>query len=686
MSTPPLLLGVTLLFWGWQTGTFWLGVLAALSIESCRLTKARWDFPQSDLNRIFNLCTAMFLGSWVIAFATSDAANALGGLMKSGSFAARAESLNKSVRAVLKVFQWLPLSFLPIVLAQVYGQRERMDLATFSMWLRRRRARGEIASADSGLNVSWPYFALCLLAACSANERTLWFTAGLILLSAWALWTSRQRGFSATRWAIVLLAAVSLGFVLQMGLRGLQQLVQRLDNAIIAGMVSNTGFDAKESRTMIGAVGKVKQSGSILLRLETDGQSPPGLLREAVYNRYKEPMWIAANRNFTSVVPEADGFTWNLLNVTNAARAVTIAGYLPGGKGLLALPFGTTRLEELGVFILETNVLAAVFSAAGPGFVRFRAAYDAGSSLDGVPEKDDLEVPDQERATMSRVADELNLHQLSPEERLAALRKFFASHFRYSTWLDERHRSRSRDTALARFLQQHRTGHCEYFAAATTLLLRQAGIPARYVVGYSVQEKRRKQWVVRGRHAHAWCLAYVNGAWRDIDNTPAEWSAIEDARAPWWEAMTDAWSRVWFEFSKWRWGGSEWRRYLLWLVVPLLLLAAGRIVFQKQWRRTGNPAASPARPRLWPGLDSEFYAIERELEKRGLERRAGETFSAWLARLERDGGVSTTGLHPLLQLHYRLRFDPEGLGRDDRAVLESSVAAWRDKSVSMQGK
>ena len=686
MSTPPLLLGATLLFWGWQTGTLWLGVLAALALESCRLTKARWDFPQSDLNRIFNLCTTLFLGSWVIAFATGDAATALGGLMKGGSFAARAESLNKSARAVLKIFQWLPLSFLPIALAQAFGQREKMDFATFSMWLRRRRARGELAGADSGLNVSWPYFALCLLAACSANERTLWFTGGLIVLSAWALWTSRQRGFSATRWAAVLLAAVSLGFVLQMGLRGLQQLVQRLDNAFIAGMVGNTGFDAKESRTMIGAVGKVKQSGSILLRLETDGQSPPGLLREAVYDLYKEPMWVASKRNFGAVVSEADGFTWNLLNATNTAKSVTIAGYLPGGKGLLALPFGTTRLEELGVFILKTNLLAAVLSEAGPGFVQFRAAYDAGVSLDSAPDKDDLEVPEQELPTMKRVAGELNLRQLSPEEKLATLRKFFADHFHYSTWLDEGHRSRSSETALARFLEQHRTGHCEYFAAATTLLLRQAGIPARYVVGYSVQEKRGRQWVVRGRHAHAWCLAYVNGAWRDIDNTPAEWSAIEDARAPWWESVTDAWSRVWFEFSKWRWGGSDWRRYLLWLVVPLLLLAAGRIIFQKQWRRTGNSVATLARPRLWPGLDSEFYAVERVLEQRGLERRAGETFSAWLARLERDGGVNAEELRPLLQLHYRLRFDPKGLGGNDRAALGSAVAAWSEKAFATRGR
>ena len=686
MSTPPFLLGATLVFWGWQTGTFWLGVLAAMAIESCRLVKARWDFPQSDLNRIFNLCTAMFLGSWVVAFATSDAAGALGSLMKSGSFASRAESLNKSARAVLKVFQWLPLSFLPIALAQAYGQRDKLDLATFSMWLRRRRARGEAASEGSGLNVSWPYFALCLLAACSANERTLWFTGGLIVLSSWALWTSRQRGYSARRWATVLLTALALGFVFQMGLRGLQQLVRQLDNALVSRLAGARGFDAKETRTMIGAVGRVKQSGSIVLRLATDGQNPPGLLREAVYNRYQEPIWGSSRRTFTSIDSEADGLTWNLLDATNAAKSVSIAGYLPDGKGLLALPGGATRLEELGVFILKTNALGAVLSEAGPGFVQFRARYDAGVALDAAPDKDDLDVPEQERDALRRLVTELQLNPGQAEEALAALRTFFLEHFHYSTWLDENHQAKAQETALNKFLLKNRSGHCEYFAAATTLLLRAAGIPARYVVGYSVQEKRGKEWLVRGRHAHAWSIAYVNGAWRDVDNTPSEWSAIEDARAPWWEKVTDAWSRAGFEYSKWRWGGSEWRRYLLWLVVPLLLLAAGRIVFQKQWRRTGKSAGASIRPQVWPGLDSEFYAIERTLVERGLERRVGETFSAWLARIERDGGLETEELRPLLRLHYRLRFDPEGLGGNDRALLGSSVAAWSAKVTAAQGK
>ena len=67
MTTPPLLLGATLLFWGWQTGLPWLGALAAFAIESSRVFRARWDFPQSDLDRIYNLCTALFFGCCFLA-------------------------------------------------------------------------------------------------------------------------------------------------------------------------------------------------------------------------------------------------------------------------------------------------------------------------------------------------------------------------------------------------------------------------------------------------------------------------------------------------------------------------------------------------------------------------------------------------------------------------------------------
>ena len=181
---------------------------------------------------------------------------------------------------------------------------------------------------------------------------------------------------------------------------------------------------------------------------------------------------------------------------------------------------------------------------------------------------------------------------------------------------------------------------------------------------------------MRQRHAHAWCLAWVNGAWRDVDNTPAGWADIETGRASSWEAIADAWSRVWFEFSKWRWGWGEWKRYLSWLLMPLLLFAGWRLLSQKQWSRArrNEPARDSSVRRM--GLDSEFYRVERILAESGAERRPGETLSAWLARAEQAGLAGSEELRGLLNLHYRLRFDPAGLNPEERTRLKLQVTSW----------
>lgn len=100
-----------------------------------------------------------------------------------------------------------------------------------------------------------------------------------------------------------------------------------------------------------------------------------------------------------------------------------------------------------------------------------------------------------------------------------------------------------------------RSGHCEYFAAATVLLLKTLGIPARYATGYSVHEYSdlEKAFVVRQRHAHAWTLVYLNGSWQDFDTTPASWIAVEEEAASKWAGLPDLWSWFVYTLSKWRW-------------------------------------------------------------------------------------------------------------------------------------
>ena len=57
------------------------------------------------------------------------------------------------------------------------------------------------------------------------------------------------------------------------------------------------------------------------------------------------------------------------------------------------------------------------------------------------------------------------------------------------------------------------------------LLLRQAGIPARYARGYSVDPSDTMDgWsLVRARQAHAWAVAYVDDEWVNMDTTPGTW-------------------------------------------------------------------------------------------------------------------------------------------------------------------
>lgn len=84
-------------------------------------------------------------------------------------------------------------------------------------------------------------------------------------------------------------------------------------------------------------------------------------------------------------------------------------------------------------------------------------------------------------------------------------------------------------SALDAFLLETKDGYCVQFASAATLLLRAAGIPARYVQGYVVSDLNPRtaddgslEYVanVRDTAAHAWVEVYIDGlGWRTYEAT-----------------------------------------------------------------------------------------------------------------------------------------------------------------------
>ena len=78
------------------------------------------------------------------------------------------------------------------------------------------------------------------------------------------------------------------------------------------------------------------------------------------------------------------------------------------------------------------------------------------------------------------------------------------------------------------FLEDAPSGYCVHYATAAAVLLRAAGIPARYVEGYLVQVTQGEPTTVRGLHAHAWVEYYLDGlGWLVLEATPSEGTTPE---------------------------------------------------------------------------------------------------------------------------------------------------------------
>ncbi len=688
MKPPPILLGAALLFWGWQTDFVLPAMLMALILESPRWTKLRWELVDEDFSRIWVFCTLLFLGAAIYAFTSNEGPADFRGLFQNPGFLTQRNAGAASAKTAAAMVRWLPMIFFFFIAAQAYSSREGVPMETISLILRRRWRKAQKAGLPKPpshvVNISYPYFGICLLAACAHSGEDGKFFWGLAALLAWALWSQRCRRFSAALWALLLSFAIVLGYGGQRGISHLQRYLETINAQWLAGF-ARRDVDPGRNRTAIGQIGRIKTSGNIVIRLETRPLvPPPPLLREASYRTFKVQTWYSGN---VKTEPEpinaspTNKETWVLLPTKTNTSSVQIACYLETGKrfsgnrtGLLPLASGSGQLDHLPAYLLNKTKTGGVL-AEGPGLVIFDDLYGQGETIDSLPEKpDDEHVPDKEKPAIEKIVDELGLAGKSTESKVNAIKQFFQTNFGYRMWQEGETSTRGPETPLARFLLRTRKGHCEYFATATVLLLRQLEIPARYAIGYAVHENSGNGYVVRQRDGHAWCIYWdqAKGVWRDLDTTPASWIKAEE-RHSFFQSVSDAWSRFKFEISKLRWGQSHIRQYLLWSLAPILGVLLFQIIVRSRRLRAGNQHKVSGL--VWPGVDSEFYELERRMAMLGFNREKSEPLSNWLERSAKQPTIKPMQhlLRDLLLLHYRYRFDPQGLNDVERRQLQNKV-------------
>ncbi|SOE78401.1 Transglutaminase-like superfamily protein [Fibrobacter sp. UWT3] len=231
-----------------------------------------------------------------------------------------------------------------------------------------------------------------------------------------------------------------------------------------------------------------------------------------------------------------------------------------------------------------------------------------------------------------------------------AISDYFLRHFAYSLRVDE---SKVADKLGAkpdplRVFWATRSGYCEYYATLSVLLLRRAGIKARYVTGFARPEIEpgRPYAIFRRNSSHAWVEMRSMGFWTTFDPTPPLF-VVKVERPSWFamklESLRARSARIFHVLrdGEWRLALNSWQDAVqnifsgtaLYVVLGCIALAVVLFRFVRALRRRRSNAVLAQSVQHWvKGLE----AAEKSLARIGLVREPGETVGAFLARCESE--------------------------------------------------
>ena len=470
-------------------------------------------------------------------------------------------------------------------------------------------------------------------------------------------------------------------------LEQLHQYFRDKTRLLIRGYVTSLHADPFWSHLTFGDIGRLKTSGKILLRLETAGENPQ-LLRLASYESYSKNSWHSS-REFDYL--PVTNLGWDLLPSPHVeGKTVAIEYYLPKKKGLLPHPYGSFRVEGDTLYELDQKPDGITRVIDGADLVTYEVRYNREQArVADQPGSRDLRVNREEAELFGQVAESIGRAGLTEFERLEAVEEYFADGFTYSL---ERTGPGSFASELENFLVGDRTGYCELFATATTLLLRELGLPSRYVTGFAVSEysELEKKYLVRQRHAHAWSEVYVGGRWVVVDTTPDGWFQNDADNRGRLEPLRDLLSLVRLYYDQFRLKVGEDYRLMLSIAVVGLSALLAYSIYRRMKVREKSQGIVLDRKTFQPA-DSPFYVVEKKVALLGVPRFADEPFPVWIDRIATLNDGDRALLMKLYSLHRKLRYDPEGLDEKESGLLDTKAAQfaaeleWRSAGQRREG-
>lgn len=637
---PRYVQSLTVLLWGFHTDMLAFAVPMALLLEPRYFINRRWALGKQDFYRIADLTSIGLVA--LIAYLFLNA---------------------REFHFITTLIKLLPLAFFPLVVVLAYSTSERMTLDVLFYSLRRQKE-----PVKQSWDMDYFFIGVCLLATGTNTSMGLYYLPLAALIICWALFPLRSSRYPKSVWILMACIIFLSAHLTQMGLKEGQVALKNQSARWIANLLMKR-TDPMKTTTALGNVGRMKMSDTIRFRVKAvDGGSVPSLLQEASYDLPSGTNWMVLDPAFETV-PHADDFLWHLAEPGSADHVVNIYREFNRDRAIVPVPDSVTAIRDLPATDIKASQYGSVQGAGLVPSPGYRLQFNEAANLNSEPRSSDRYIPPEYVNLLSRVTQGRQFQE--DRQALAWIRRFF-NDFRYSLYQED-----PGGNPLRQFLMESKQGHCEYFASATTLLLRQLGIPARYVVGYAVQEydPALDMYLVRERHAHSWTIGYIDGRWQVVDTTPSVWAEEEAARAGSLQPIYDFIVNRTFLFQLW-WNDQELEDYELELIIFGCLLAMiliWRIARSEQVVLETDTAGDRQETIPRQGDDSPFFQVQGFLEEAGYNRGPGEVASRWLRRIDRSE------LMPMLRIHNRLRFDPAGIDESERKELARQVNNWLAK-------
>lgn len=306
-----------------------------------------------------------------------------------------------------------------------------------------------------------------------------------------------------------------------------------------------TGFSEEMT---LGTIGQIQQNPSVVMRIKVDGnpaQAADIHWRGMALTQFDGKRWFLQDRIQNPVIPGPDGqFTflppsyrppgsidihYTVLTEPMATDAIFIAPRLRQLRGNFQQSMNPAGPPDRRGFLLVDQT-GSVFNSIGTGS---KLRYEATSTLPLIPPDDLRRAPAEYPAEIrfsylqapaldpriKQLAGEITAKATNPYDKAAAIELYLKTHYGYTLDL----RGDPGSDPVAYFLFDRRTGHCEYFASAMAIMLRDIGIPSRYAMGFLPGEYNDVggDYIIRASNAHAWVEAYFPGyGWITFDPTP----------------------------------------------------------------------------------------------------------------------------------------------------------------------